>query len=64
MLHLIVSGMTCDHCVAAVRRAARSVPGAGTVSVDLERGEVAIAGDPDANAVRLAIAEEGYEVVS
>ncbi|MBV9654399.1 MAG: heavy-metal-associated domain-containing protein [Acetobacteraceae bacterium] len=64
MLHLQVSGMTCEHCVAAVSRAVRAVPGAGQVSVDLERGAVAVSGNPDPGAVRRAIAEEGYEVAS
>ena len=62
MLHLKVSGMTCGHCVSAVTRAVRAVPGAGDVTVNLGRGEVTVAGDPDPSAVRAAIAEEGYEV--
>ena len=62
MLHLKVSGMTCGHCVAAVSRAVRAVPGAEDVAVDLDRGEVTVKGDPDPRAVRDAIAEEGYEV--
>lgn len=61
MLHLKVSGMTCAHCVAAVSRAVRAVPGAGDVTVSLERGEVVVTGDPDLRAVRDAVAEEGYE---
>ena len=61
MLHLKVSGMTCEHCVSAVTRAVRAVPGAGDVAVNLDRGEVTVAGDPDLSAVRAAIAEEGYE---
>ena len=62
MLHLKVHGMTCAHCVAAVGRAVRAVPGAGEVEVDLEAGEVAVHGDPDEDAVRAAIAAEGYTV--
>ena len=62
MLHLKVSGMTCEHCVSAVTQAVRAVPGAGDVAVNLDRGEVTVAGDPDLGAVRAAIAEEGYEV--
>jgi copper chaperone len=61
VLHLKVSGMTCAHCVAAVSRAVRAVPGAGDVTVSLERGEVVVTGDPDLRAVRDAVAEEGYE---
>jgi copper chaperone len=62
MLHLKVSGMTCGHCVSAVSRAVRAVPGAEDVAVDLDRGEVTVQGNPDPSAVRAAIAEEGYEV--
>lgn len=62
MVHLKVSGMTCGHCVSAVSRAVRAVPGAADVAVDLDRGEVTVKGNPDPRAVRDAIAEEGYEV--
>ena len=62
MLHLKVSGMTCGHCVSAVSRAVRAVPGTEDVAVDLDRGEVAVRGNPDPGAVRAAIAEEGYAV--
>ena len=62
MLNLKVSGMTCGHCVSAVSRAVRAVPGAEDVSVDLDRGEVTVKGSPDPSAVRAAIAEEGYDL--
>lgn len=62
MLQLQVSGMTCGHCVSAVSKAVRAVPGATEVHVDLASGEVTVEGSPDENAVRRAIAEEGYEV--
>ena len=60
MLRLAVSGMTCEHCVAAVTRAVQVVPGAGDVRVDLGHGEVTVQGHPDPEAVRAAIAGEGY----
>ncbi len=63
MMHLLVSGMSCDHCVAAITRAVRAVPGAGDVRVDLPIGRVTVDGNPDPGAVRAAIADEGYEVV-
>lgn len=62
MLNLKVSGMTCGHCVSAVGKAVRAVPGAEDVAVDLAQGEVRVGGNPDPDAVRAAIAEEGYEV--
>ena len=62
MLDLKVAGMTCEHCVAAVTRAVREVPGVDGVRVDLEQGLVSGGGGPDEAAVREAITEEGYEV--
>lgn len=62
MFQIKVSGMTCDHCVAAVSKAVKEVPNVENVSVDLERGTVTVDGSVDAAAVRNAIAEEGYEV--
>jgi copper chaperone len=62
MLRLSVSGMTCEHCVRAVSESVGALPGVDGVSVDLAQGEVAVQGHPDEQAVRDAIAEEGYEV--
>ncbi|MBV8614686.1 MAG: heavy-metal-associated domain-containing protein [Acetobacteraceae bacterium] len=62
MLHLKVSGMTCEHCVRAITEAVRAVPGVEDVSVDLARGDVTVVGTPSARAVRDAIAEEGYTI--
>jgi len=62
MLNLKVSGMTCGHCVSAVSRAVKAVPGAGDVVVDLRGGAVQVGGTPDPAAVRDAISAEGYEV--
>ena len=64
MLTLSVTGMTCEHCVKAVSKAVRAVPGAEAVAVDLERGLVTVQGHPDAAAVRAAIVEEGYDVAA
>jgi len=64
MLTLSVTGMTCEHCVKAVTRAVRAIPGAGAVAVDLDRGVVTVQGNPDAGAVRAAIVAEGYDVAA
>ena len=60
-----VSGMSCGHCVAAVRKAVERVPGVvvrdvtiGTVVLDLGS-----AGDA-MSAVEAAIVDAGYAVVS
>jgi copper chaperone CopZ len=62
MLTLKVSGMTCSKCAEAVTKAVKGVPAVEDVSVSLEQGEVLVKGNPDAQAVREAITEEGYEV--
>ena len=64
MLQLQVTGMTCQHCVGAVTRAVRAVPGTAGVSVDLDTGAVRVEGTPDAGAVRAAIEAEGYDVAA
>lgn len=60
-----VQGMTCGHCVAAVRQEVGQIPGVTDVDVDLESGVVAVAseGDLDPAAVAAAVDEAGYEVV-
>lgn len=55
-----VTGMTCGHCVAAVRSEVSKVPGAGDVTVDLATGVVTVSGSPDDAAVRDAVDEAGY----
>lgn len=60
-----VEGMTCGHCVATVSTEVGKLPGVRGVAVDLERGAVTVTGEQfDAEAVRTAITESGYEVVS
>ncbi len=60
-LALSVDGMTCGSCAARVRQAAATVPGVGTVEVDLAAGRVRITPAPaDAEAVAQAITAAGY----
>jgi copper chaperone len=63
---VIVTGMTCDHCVHAVRAEVSKVTGVQNVDADLASGRVTIvsAGDLDRDAVAGAVAEAGYEVTS
>jgi copper chaperone len=62
----VVRGMTCGHCVGAVSQELASVPGVESVDVDLDSGVATVvsAGGVDAAAVRSAIDEAGYELVS
>jgi len=56
-----VAGMSCQHCVAVVGKAVRSVPGVTDAVVDLEIGRVKVEGDFDRTQVVAAIKAAGYE---
>jgi len=57
---LSVSGMTCDHCKAAVETAASTSDGVSEAIVDLDAGTVLVVGG-DPAVVTAAIGEAGYE---
>lgn len=65
---LLVSGMTCGHCVSSVTEEVSALAGVQGVSVELEPAGISIVTvtsstslEPDA--LRSAIAEAGYELV-
>lgn len=58
-----VTGMTCDHCKAAVEDHVGAVPGVTAVAADPATGTVRVEGDVADVLVRDAIVEAGYEVV-
>ncbi|MBE7562003.1 heavy-metal-associated domain-containing protein [Acidithiobacillus sp. HP-6] len=61
LIELSVQGMTCNHCVAAVDKALRVVPGVQTVAVHLDANSATVEGDSmDAEALVQAIESEGY----
>lgn len=58
---LHIDGMSCGHCLNAVNRAIRSVPGAEIVSVAI--GRAAVSCEPDSlSGVVAAIEAAGYRV--
>jgi len=61
-----VIGMTCDHCVSAVRNEVAGITGVTNVDVDLATGEVVVesAAPIDADVFTEAVHEAGYEVAS
>lgn len=61
-----VSGMTCAHCVGSVSGEVGQIPGVTGVSVDLASGAVTVTSERplDEAAVRAAVDEAGYELVS
>ena len=60
---VIVEGMMCQNCVKHVSKALNGLPGV-TAEVDLESKTATVTGDVSDDAIREAITEAGYEVVS
>jgi copper chaperone len=56
-----VQGMTCEHCVAAVKGEVDAVAGAELVTVELDSGRLTVlATELDDEAIREAVEEAGY----
>jgi copper chaperone len=63
--HLNVEGMTCQHCVHAVKSSVSALAGVQTVDVSLEKKLVTVGFDPgvtNLEAIKHAISDEGYVV--
>ena len=62
---LSVEGMSCQHCVNAIRKAVGALNGVQRVEVDLQKKEVTVDFDSAAatlTAIKEAIEDQGYEV--
>ena len=60
-----VEGMTCDHCVLSVREEVSEIGGVSAVDVELASGRLTVTGRRVSDdAVRVAVAEAGYEVAA
>ncbi len=62
---LNVNGMSCEHCVRAVRHSVLAVAGVSTVDVSLEQKLATVAFDPEQTSlesIKAAIEAEGYSV--
>ena len=57
---LKVDGMTCMHCVGAVKKALEQVPGVEAAEVSLDQGQAVVTGEADVQAMVAAVKEEGY----
>jgi copper chaperone len=58
-----VTGMSCEHCVAAVSAEVGELPGVGSADVDLASGVLVVSGeDVDGEAVRVAVEAAGYSL--
>jgi Cu+-exporting ATPase len=65
VVRIPVAGMTCEHCVATVRRALEAVPGVTSARVDLAAGRAEVSVDPsrtDISRLRQAVESAGYSV--
>ncbi len=60
---VIIEGMMCKNCVAHVSKALNALPGV-TAQVDLDSKSAVVTGDVSDDAIRAAIEEAGYQVVS
>ncbi|MDR1899522.1 MAG: cation transporter [Treponema sp.] len=62
---LKIEGMSCDHCVKAVKGALEAVAGVSSAVVSLKDKNAEVEHDAGAalDAMKAAIEEEGYEVV-
>ncbi len=62
-MRILIEGMSCEHCVMAVKKALSRLPGVErVVEVSLDRGEAVIEGEPDPAALTRAIEAAGYRV--
>ncbi|MDR1663798.1 MAG: copper ion binding protein [Clostridiales bacterium] len=64
---LYVDGMSCNHCVNAIKKAVSALPGVSEVSVSLAEKTVTVERDPSKSTVADitgAIEGQGYEVVA
>ena len=57
----VVKGMSCNHCKASVEKAARALPGVKAAEADVAKGTLAVEGEVDAEALRAAVEEAGFE---
>jgi len=64
--NLNVQGMSCQHCVHAVKSSVSALAGVDIVDVSLEKNLVTVGFDPSKTSlqsIRSAIEDEGYSVV-
>lgn len=57
---LNITGMSCGHCVSAVEKALKAVPGVNDVQVTLTPGKAVVAGSASQQDMIAAVTEEGY----
>ena len=63
MIEFQVSGMSCGGCVASVTRAVKAVDAGAEVSADLPTQKVRVQSQAEAEQLKAAIEDAGYDVV-
>ena len=58
-IKLNITGMTCEHCVRAVTKALKDVPGVTDVEVNLQPGSAVVHGEMDPTELISAVTSEG-----
>ena len=61
MTELQITGMTCGHCTAAVKKALEKVSGVASADVDLAAGRATVSGTAPLDALIAAVQDEGYQ---
>ena len=64
---LKVDGMSCEHCVKAVKKAVGALDGIGSVNVDLKAKTVTVEYDPaqaPLEKIKSEIEDQGYDVLA
>ena len=64
MYELKVDGMTCGGCVSSVKRALQALDANASIDVDLQSKTVKIDTAVELHAVKAAIEDAGYDVLS
>ncbi|HOA14699.1 MAG TPA: cation transporter [Bacillota bacterium] len=62
---MTVNGMSCAHCVMAIERAVRALPGVASAKVDLGARTLSVEYAPSEvslDDIRRTVVEQGYEV--
>lgn len=60
-----IGGMSCGHCVMAVKKALKEIPGVGEFQVDI--GKATVSFDParaSVDQLKAAVQEAGYDVLA
>ncbi|MDD7794794.1 heavy-metal-associated domain-containing protein [Clostridium sp. 'White wine YQ'] len=64
MKKVVIEGMSCGHCKARVEKSLIELDGITAAIVDLDTKTATIEGDASDDAIRDAIDDAGYDVVS